>query len=252
MIVIANRTVLPDGLMEEFPPDSIERNIIAQMASSEHTYRFDSAKQLWFELVLRREIIAAANALYRSGLRFAIFRNAECNPDFWSLTPEGGFMQRDDVAASDAVRDIFTHGRRYATECATAMVIVYFGALLRVFGDEKFNRYFGGIYLMNWHNLHRNLREIGWMRKEPDYFPGDRRYVANPDVDPATPQWQGENVIDLGDGLNYGHGIGKMTIPQIIAVLNRTRKPDATRSAYLMDSAGRPNFTKLSDLYYAV
>ncbi len=250
MITIAGRPSEPASLVDEFPADGVERKIIEQMAASSTDYRFASAKELWFELSLRREIIDASNALNRSGLRFAIFRKAECNTDFWELTPEGGFKQRADVKASDAVRDIFKNGRKYATECATGMVIVYLGALLNLFGDEKFNQHFNGIYLMNWHNLPRNIREIGWMNKEPDYFPGDRRYFANPDVDPVTPEWQGENVIDLSGGLYYGHGMGKRKADEIIAALNRRRKPDATRSAYLMDSAGRPNFKRLASLYY--
>ncbi len=250
MITIAGRPTTPASLVDEFPANSVERLIIEQMAASSTEYKFDSAKELWFELSLRRELIAASNALNRSGLRFAIFREAECNPDYWELTPEGGFRQRADVKASDAIRDIFTNGRKYATECATGMVIVYLGALLNLFGDEKFNQNFSGIYLMNWHGLHRNLREIGQMNTYPDYFPGDRRYFANPDVDPVTPEWQGENVIDLSGGLYYGHGMGKRNAESIITALNKKRKEGATRSAYLMDSAGRPNFKRLSSLYY--
>ncbi|MFA9382069.1 MAG: protein-glutamine gamma-glutamyltransferase, partial [Acetanaerobacterium sp.] len=123
-------------------------------------------------------------------------------------------------------------------------------ALLALFGAEKFNVQFSGIYLMNWHRLHRHLREVGQMRREDDYLPGDRRYFSNPDVDPLHPEWQGENVIDLNDGMYYGHGMGRRKADEIIRALNRKRKEDATRSAYLMDSAGRPNFKGLSALYH--
>lgn len=251
MIIIAGSPAAPESLIDEFPPNSIERLIIEQMAASDAEYRFASAKELWFELTLRKEIISASHALYRSGLRFAIFRKAEANPEYWEVTPEGGFRQRQDVKASDAIRDIFTNGRKYATECATGMVIVYLGALLNLFGEEKFNQNFNGIYLMNWHTAHRNLREIGQMRAVAEHLPGDRLYFANPDVDPINPEWQGENVIDLSGGLFYGHGMGIRNAEQIIAALNRRRKPDATRSAYLLESAGRPNFKHLASLYYA-
>ena len=103
---------------------------------------------------------------------------------------------------------------------------------------------------MNWHKIDRLLREIGVMNKAKDYLPGDRRYFANPDVDPLTPEWQGENVIDMNHGVYYGHGIGKHDAQTIITALNDNRKQNAHNSAYLMDSAGRPNFKNLSDIYY--
>jgi protein-glutamine gamma-glutamyltransferase len=98
---------------------------------------------------------------------------------------------------------------------------------------------------MDWHDLDRNLWEIGIMDKEKLYLPGDRRYFVNPDVDPETPYWQGENVINLGKGLYYGHGIGIANADEIVNELNKHRKKDADESARLMDSAARPNFDKL-------
>ena len=87
------------------------------------------------------------------------------------------------------------------------------------------------------------------MKKRMDYIPGDRRYFVNPDVDPLTPQWQGENVIDLDGELYYGHGIGIYNAETIIKELNKNRSEGADESARLKDSAGRPNFKKLADIY---
>jgi protein-glutamine gamma-glutamyltransferase len=101
---------------------------------------------------------------------------------------------------------------------------------------------------MNWRRLDRYLRGVGMIEKHPDYFPGDRRYFMNPDVDPLVPQWQGENVIDLGNRLYYGHGVGIQPAGGIIESLNRNRAEDADQSAYLMDGAGRPDFQSLAAL----
>ncbi len=57
-----------------------------------------------------------------------------------------------------------------------------------------------------------------------DYLPGDCVYLKNPDHDLATPEWQGENAILLGNNLFYGHGIGITTAQGIIDELNSNRK----------------------------
>jgi protein-glutamine gamma-glutamyltransferase len=249
MIVIDNKPLDPAALTAEYPGDSVEKVIIKILSDSTEKYAYASLEQLKFELRLRREIINAANALNRSGMDFEIFRESRCNTDFWKREEDGGFTLKRGVKASNAIRDIYKNGRKYGTECATAMQIVYYKALLEVFPEEAFNKMFQNIYLMNWHRIESELRETGLMRKAKDFLPGDRRYFANPDVDPETPEWQGENVIDLDNGFYYGHGIGKHRADEIIRALNRNRRPNAEKEAYLMDSVGRPDFKRLYALY---
>jgi len=250
MIIIAGQPANIADISSEFPANSVERDIINILASSEQKYQYDSVNQLKFELILRREIINAANELYASDLNFKVFRKTTCNPAYWNRTSDGGFELKEGVKPSDAINDIFINSSLYGTECATAMVIVYYKALLSIYPEELFNQQFKTIYLMNWHNIDPLLREIGMMKQEKDYLPGDRRYFANPDVNPLTPEWQGENVIDMNHGLYYGHGLGKYNAATIITELNNNRKEDADDSAYLMDSAGRPNFKNLGNIYY--
>ncbi|MPN63583.1 Protein-glutamine gamma-glutamyltransferase [bioreactor metagenome] len=125
------------------------------------------------------------------------------------------------------------------------MVILYYKALLEVFGDELFDATFPKITLMNWHALDPLIREVGIPRPVADVLLGDRGYFDNPDVDPETPQWQGENVIVLPDDLYYGHGIGIRTADEMIRALNGNRFEGATQSAEFLDSLARPNFKKL-------
>ena len=244
MIEIAGKPVRPESL-SGVPDSGLEKQILAAMAADSTAFRYGTQAELLFELSLRAQTVAAARELDRSGMRFATFRRSKCNPAFWNRTNEGGFRLKPGASPSAAILDIYRNGRSYATECATAMVIVYYRALLAVFGEQKFNRVFPRIELMNWHHLDRLLREIGLMNRFSLYLPGDRRYFANPDVDPVTPELQGENVIEMGGGLYYGHDIGIRTADQIIKALNQSRIEDADDSAYLMDSAGRPDFGKL-------
>ena len=249
MIIIDNKPLEAAAFSDEYPAGSLERKALEAMAASAQRYTYDSLKQLRFELRMRREIVSAAAALNKSGLDFEIFRKSRANPEYWSRRGDGGFVLRPGVKASESIRDIYSHGSRYATECATAMQIVYYKALLEIFPEDAFNKMFPDIVLMNWNDISRELRDIGVMHRRSDGLPGDRRYFANPDVDPETPEWQGENVIDMGDGTYYGHGIGRHRAGAIIDALNENRRRGATREAYLMDSAGMPDFIRLSDLY---
>ncbi|MCL2036338.1 MAG: protein-glutamine gamma-glutamyltransferase [Oscillospiraceae bacterium] len=203
-----------------------------------------------FEQNLREEICNAANALHQSGMSFAVFANTRCNEDYWNRAGNGGWNMKQNVKPSEAVNDIFDNGWRYSTECATAMEIVYYKAILEVYGDELFDKTFTTIYLMDWDIRDPLLRKVGRMEDvgSEGLLIGDRAYFANPDHAPDLPQWQGENVIVLEDGLYYGHGIGLNTAENIIKSLNSRRKSGDVQSAYLMNKAGRPDFRKLADV----
>ncbi len=249
MITIGNKPADTAAISSEYPANSLERVIINTLAASSKTYNYATKERLQFELKLRREIVNAAEELYRSHLKFRTFYNSIRNEDYWIRKPDGGFALRPDVKPSDAIRDIYSNSHKYGTECATAMLMVYYKALLEVFPEEAFNKIFRDIYLMNWHRIEPELREVSLMQSTYDHLPGDRRYFRNPDVNPETPEWQGENVIDLGGGFYYGHGIGRYMAPMFIDSLNQNRIAYADESAYLLDSVGRPNFDRLFSLY---
>lgn len=252
MIIISDKPADVNAIIKEYPIRSVERDIVNKLSVSNTKYYYDSLEQLKFELRLRKEIIEASKQLFRSGMSFKVFRKSTCNPKYWIRTTEGGFILKNNVKASDAIKDIFVNGSQYGTECATAMVIVYYKAILNIFPKQLFNEVFAQIHLMNWHNIDSLLEEVGYMKKTTDYLPGDRRYFINPDVDPLTAYMQGENVIDLNQGMYYGHGIGIQNANRMIRTLNRYRKKDATVSAYLLDEVARPNFKNLSDIYHQI
>jgi protein-glutamine gamma-glutamyltransferase len=249
MILIDNKPLDTGALESGYPPESIERKALEELSTGGGEYRYESVGELKFELDLRRETVGAAKDLHRSGMNFKVFRDSKCNTDYWTRRPDGGFDLKPGVKASDAIRDIYRKGSEYGTECATAMQIVYYKALLEIFSENAYNRMFPKIRLMNWHDMDRELRKAGQMQKTEDFIPGDRLYFANPDVDPKVPEWQGENVIDLGNGTYYGHGVGIHKGDVIIRALNENRREGAQRMAYLMGSAGRPDFRRLYELY---
>lgn len=246
MITIGGNRLGDAGL--SYAPDSVEHAVLSAMREGAGTYAYDTLPQLQFELLLRREIVQAATRLHRSGIGFAVFNSSRCNPAYWDRSANGGFQLKGGVSPAKAIADIFADGAEYATECATAMMIVYYGALLAVFGEARFDKIFRDIYLMNWHIADPRLKAAGTPKAAEQLLLGDRGYFANPDVDPQTPWWQGENVIVMPGGKYYGHGVGFVTAAQIIRALNGNRKADASQSAYLMESAGRPDFRRLAEL----
>ncbi|MCT4566502.1 MAG: protein-glutamine gamma-glutamyltransferase [Maledivibacter sp.] len=248
MIEISGSRIDTNDIINEYPRDGIEVKILEILYSSDRLYIYESLDELRFELNLRKNIISASRELNDSYFSFRTFRKSICNSEYWTRTAEGGFLIKEDVKPSDGIKDIFINSSMYGTECATAIVIVYYKALVDIYPEELFNQLFANIHLMNWHYLDRDL-DIRYY-EDVDFLPGDCRYFKNPDVNPLTPEWQGENVIDLGDGTYYGHGIGIGTAEEIIEALNDNRKEDSTTSAYLLDSATRPNFKYLGEKYY--
>lgn len=248
MINIAGIEIKYEAFSDEHSLSVSERRILEILTSSSENYRYDYDNQLLFELNFRKSIIDSSIDLYGSNFSFKIFRKSRCNEDYWSRTGEGGFLLKDGIAPYDAIRDIYKHSSRYGTECSTAMVIIFYKALSSILPQELFNSLFSQIYLMNWQHLDNNLG-VSSLKVVSDYLPGDCRYFKNPDVDPLTPEWQGENTIDLGDGRYYGHGVGIRSADSIIDILNRQRKEGSEVSAYLLHSVTRPDFRYLSDQY---
>ncbi len=248
MITISSNTISSDEIINNYNLKNISKKIIEQLSSSEENYNYASINQLLFEINLRNSIINASKALNKSRLQFTTFRESKCNPEFWDRTEEGGFLLKAGVKPSDAISDIYKNGSLYGTECATAIVIVFYKGILDIYPEELFNEMFSDIYLMNWLHLDKDLG-VKYFSDLTDYLPGDCRYFDNPDVNPLTPELQGLNVIDLGNGTYYGHDTGIKKADQIIKILNHHRKEDATESAFLVDSATRPNFKYLYKRY---
>lgn len=248
MIQISGSMLDLGTIAEQYPPEGVERKIIHILSSSSSVYRYNSTGQLKFEINLRKSIINASIQLNRSRFSFEIFRKSRCNPRFWDRTEEGGFALKEGVMPSDGINDIYINGSKYATECATAIVIVFCKAVVDIYPRELSNEILSGLYLMNWQHLDPDLG-IEYYRNPEDFLPGDCRYFKNPDVNPETPEWQGENAIDLGNGTFYGHGIGIRTADGIIEALNRHREEGSETSAYLLEAATRPDFKHLADQY---
>lgn len=217
----------------------VEMNILQQKWNNPAVYHYDSPESLLFELRMRADLVAAARALDASRATFATFENARCNELLWILEENGGFRLRPGVSPAEGIRDIYRNGHLYAFECATAMLIIMYMAALNAIGDPVFNVYFSDLYLRDW-NYDYDLRLVS--QNQVAAYPGDVLYFKNPEHNPITPEWQGENAVLLDDQLYFGHGLGIRTAESIIATLNRKRIPGSMFSAYLTDQVVHPDF----------
>ncbi|MET1031907.1 protein-glutamine gamma-glutamyltransferase [Domibacillus tundrae] len=242
MIQLSGR---PFQQSDMWPSGSIERIIIQRMNEDTAVYSYQSIGELSFELALRKNIIMSARTMNQSHVRFADFANSRCNPQYWNLTRTGGFLLRQDVKPSDAIRDIYKNSSQYAFECAAAKVIIYYHAALNLIGESLFNQLFQNIYLYSWHADPDLGVRAAYTRH---FLPGDVVYFNNPDFDPKTPYWRGENAVVLGDGTYFGHGLGIRTAEQMIHALNQTRRPGSNQPAYLTNVVARPSFKHLAKL----
>jgi protein-glutamine gamma-glutamyltransferase len=230
-----------------WPAGSVERKIVQGMIDDPLAYSYETIEGLRFELRLRKNIIESSRAMNQSDVDFEIFSTARCNPNFWILTETGAFRLREDVFPSDAIEDIFKNSTLYGFECATAKVIILYHAVLNTIGKTSFNRFFQNLYLYSWHfDPDLGLKPV----PTTHFLPGDIIYFKNPDVNPSTSWWRGENAVLLEDGKFFGHGIGIMTSQEIIQYLNKMRIPGSHISAYMLNSAARPDFNHLANLTY--
>ncbi|RDW20494.1 protein-glutamine gamma-glutamyltransferase [Oceanobacillus chungangensis] len=240
MIQLAGMQFQQSGM---WTSDSIENVIIQRMQEDPIVHSYQSMDELSFELKLRKNIIESSRSMYQGNSQFASLENSRCNPQYWLLTDAGGFRLRDDVKPSDAIRDIYKNSSLYEFECATAIIIIYYHAVLKSIDEHLFNQLFQNLYLYSWHSeSDLGIHDI----KTSHFLPGDVVYFNNPDFNLETPWWRGENAVLLEDGTYFGHGIGIGNAKQMIQALNKTRMPGSNQSAYLENSVTRLSFKHLA------
>jgi protein-glutamine gamma-glutamyltransferase len=223
-----------------FHLSSKQKEIFRYLKDSSEVHVYDQIRQLLFELILREHLINSAIALSESEVEFTIFQASKFNPRYWTKTPRG-YLLRPDVLPSNAINDIFQNGKEYSFECTTAIVVLFYYAVLQAIEEIAFNRLFSHLLVWDW----SYDDDLGVVTKVgTDFIPGDILYFYNPDYDNAV--WIGENVVFLGDKKYFGHGIGIGTAKEMIEALNTLRKKNATRSAHLIHQYSRLNFRYLS------
>lgn len=217
-----------------------QKEIYTDLDRSLTMFEYDTTFQLLFEIQLRVNIIEAALKLKDSGVAFTSFTYSKFNPVYWTKG-DYGYLLNQNVLSTAAINDIYENGNEYSFECSTAMVVIFYKAVLDSIRFADFNYLFSGLLVWNW-NYDTDLAIITLEGSE--FIPGDVVYFMNPDFD--KPIWRGENAVYLGNGLYFGHGVGVGTADEMVKALNTLRKEGAMTSAYMLQQHSRLNFKYLS------
>lgn len=217
-----------------------QQKVFSAMEDSSYYYHYENLDELLFELLIRENIIKASYLLNNSKVNFDSFWTSKFNPLYWMGT-ETGYLLRPFIPPSIAIEDIFINGQAYGFECSTAIIVIYYKAVLNSIKRSSFDYLFQNLKVWDW-NYDEDLGIITRLGK--DFIPGDVVYFYNPDF--KEPIWTGENAVFLGNNLFFGHGIGIKTANEMIAELNTLRRPFATRSAFLLDQHSRLNIKHLA------
>lgn len=184
---------------------------------------------------------------------FEIIKKTRFSATYWDSKGNGLYKTKAGVRPSLAVRDICDHPKDYGFECATAMVIVYYKAMLSIMGDAQFDKVCANIQIGPWvyDDVLASVYDItgdGDTPGNPTLIAGTYGYIRNWDVSKIAREggWQGENVIALGNGIYFGHPFGVETGENIIKYLNTQRIENAKRSASLTGSVGVVNSVLMS------
>ncbi len=235
--------IIVAGMNIEIPPfqlSSKQAEIFHFLKNSREVHRYVHSRELLFELILRENMINSAIALNESEVQFSVFETSKFNSMYWLKTSRG-YMIKPNVLPSDAIKDIFQNGKEYGFECSTAIVLIFYYAVLQSIDERAFNELFSHLLVWDW----SYDEDLGIITKVgSDFIPGDVMYFYNPDYD--NPVWIGENVVFLGEDKYFGHGIGIGTAEETIKALNTLRKEGATRSAHLIHQHSRLNYKYLS------
>jgi protein-glutamine gamma-glutamyltransferase len=201
------------------------------------------------DIAFRKRVVDAARGLAKSGASFSgSWKSDKVNKKLWTLGYGGRmqvrkFMPDGSIGKpSAALRDIFESGGQYGFECATAMMVIYHKAILDHVGDAAFDAAFSDpkmLAFFRWDIEDADYTQAKKLSEDPKItsrapVPGSHYYFVNPDAAPENSAFRGENVIYLGDGEYYAHGIigagGSyvVTEAEILATLSALRKPGAT------------------------
>jgi protein-glutamine gamma-glutamyltransferase len=190
-------------------------------------------------------MVGACEDMDKAKHQFALIKDQSFNAAFWAPAGNGGFTLKPGVRPSDAVNDIFKNPSLYKFECATALVIVHYKAMVDLLGPKDFDTVCANLKMGPW--VYESTMQTNWKISggETDASPerqaqlraGDYTYFKNWDVSETgrAAGWQGENVISLGGGKYYGHPFGVSTQEHIVTYLNQHRNAGSTRSAGMLD-----------------
>lgn len=141
------------------------------------------------KLAISTALVNASHDMAQAGHSFAGFEQTTFSERYWEPNGENAtFELKEGVSPSEAVQDIFANPGNYQFECATAIVITQYKAMLDSLGPQTFDQICGDLKIGPWKNeghledARLHLGDSGG-RASPQFAaglkPGDYTYFKN-------------------------------------------------------------------------
>jgi|GEM_PF-3246662 len=206
----------------------LDGEILATMIRSKRNFQITDGtiQNLALHVFARRQVVEATKAFS------APFQGGNnLNPKFWQLDPRGKILSTNDP--SGAVDNVFDDGASNPMACGPGEIFCHLKGTLDAYrneglggpGEGAFDNDSGGLTTdstnkINDKNLF-NRRAFVYDSVVPDpddWVPGDGGYVENTSIPKGIEA--GENVIYVGGGQWWGHGLGNDTLQGIVATVD--------------------------------
>ncbi len=188
-------------------------------------------------------VVNAAKKLAQAKTRFCSPWYMRFNPSFWELYKGDHYIVKEGQSPSAALLDIFNNKAfTPCHECSTAIIIIFYRAILDLIGNEHFDRVFDQsdirkkliIGPMAYGRISNYITSIGAGNRRAtssqaaNFKPGSYGYVRNwshyNSESTYDDGWQGENIIFLGDGFVFGHPFGIEKLSTVIDGVDSHRR----------------------------
>lgn len=138
------------------------------------------------------------------------------DPNFWDHNGGINWTMKPGVKPSDAIKAVFRLGAGSKMECLSVMSAIYYRALLKAIGEDKFNAVFKDLGM----EISQDSSIFDIVPKKPagqPLKPGDWVYIKghkdydSPEMDAALGKgwgpWRGENSVYMGPNQYSGLGL---------------------------------------------
>ncbi len=188
---------------EHAGPQNLESEIVYEMMRANRIFQIKDADVTQLKLHVNarsRTVQATTQAKFHFG-RTSDFEQDEGRPAYNIKYWKNPYQVKKGVKPSTAISDIFNNHDSYCMGCAVGKLTVQLYGIHQAIGSEEFDK------LSGYRPFDRKYtRKLLRIRQDTIWVPGDGGYVKNA-IQGVQGLNSGENIIYVGGGKYWGHGM---------------------------------------------